>query len=48
MEKIDGVERLRISTHRSVIPVSLDGEVIGASPPLDYRIHKGALRVIAP
>jgi YegS/Rv2252/BmrU family lipid kinase len=48
MEKIDGVERLRVSTHRSVIPVSLDGEVIGASPPLDYRIRKGALRVIAP
>jgi YegS/Rv2252/BmrU family lipid kinase len=48
MEKIDGVERLRVATHRSVIPVSLDGEVVGAAPPLDYRIRKGALRVIAP
>jgi YegS/Rv2252/BmrU family lipid kinase len=48
MEKIDGVERLRVSTRRSVIPVSLDGEVVGAAPPLDYRIRKGALRVIAP
>ena len=48
MEKIDGVERLRVGSHRSVIPVSLDGEVVGAASPLDYRIRKGALRVIAP
>jgi YegS/Rv2252/BmrU family lipid kinase len=48
MEKIDGVERLRVSSSRSVIPVSLDGEVVGAAPPLDYRIRKQALRVIAP
>jgi len=48
MEKIEGVERLRVSSHRGVIPVSLDGEVVGAQPPLDYRIRKGALRVIAP
>jgi YegS/Rv2252/BmrU family lipid kinase len=48
MEKIDGVERLRVGSHRSFIPVSLDGEVVGAAPPLDYRIRKGALRVIAP
>jgi YegS/Rv2252/BmrU family lipid kinase len=48
MEKIDGVERLRVSTRRSAIPVSLDGEVVRAAPPLDYAIRKGALRVIAP
>ena len=48
MEKIDGVERLRVAAHRTVLPVSLDGEVVGAAPPLDYRIRKGALRVIAP
>jgi YegS/Rv2252/BmrU family lipid kinase len=48
MEKIEGVERLRVGSDRSVIPVSLDGEVVGAAPPLDYRIRKGALRVIAP
>ena len=48
MEKIDGVERLRVGSHRSFIPVSLDGEVVGAAPPLDYRIRKGELRVIAP
>jgi diacylglycerol kinase family enzyme len=48
MERIDGVERLRVSSHRSAIPVSLDGEVVAAAPPLEYRIRKGALRVIAP
>jgi YegS/Rv2252/BmrU family lipid kinase len=48
MERIEGVERLRVSSRRSAIAVSLDGEVAGAAPPLDYRIRKGALRVIAP
>jgi diacylglycerol kinase family enzyme len=48
MEKIDGVERLRVSSWRSALAVSLDGEVVGAKPPLDYRIRKRALRVIAP
>jgi diacylglycerol kinase family enzyme len=48
MERIDGVERLRVSSHRSSIAVSLDGEVVRAVPPLEYRIRKGALRVIAP
>ena len=48
MERIDGVERLRVSSHRRAITVSLDGEVVAAAPPLDYRIRKRALRVIAP
>ena len=48
MERIGGVQRLRVGSHRSTIPVSLDGEVVRAAPPLDYRIHKQALRVIAP
>ena len=48
MEMIDGVERLRVSSHRSAIAVSLDGEVVRAEPPLDYHIRKRALRVIAP
>ena len=48
MERIAGVARLRVTSRRSVLPVSLDGEVVGASSPLDYRIRKGALRVIAP
>jgi diacylglycerol kinase family enzyme len=48
MEKIDGVERLRVGSHRGSLVVSLDGEVVRAIPPLDYRIRKRALRVIAP
>jgi diacylglycerol kinase family enzyme len=48
MEKIDGVQRLRVGSHRSMLAVSLDGEVVHAAPPLDYKIRKRALRVIAP
>jgi len=46
--RIDGAERLRVASGRSRLTVSLDGEVISAAPPLDYRIRKQALRVIAP
>ena len=48
MEKIDGVQRLRVGSHRSMLAVSLDGEVVHSAPPLDYKIRKRALRVIAP
>jgi diacylglycerol kinase family enzyme len=48
MVRLDGVERLRVDSRRSQIPVSLDGEVVRAVPPLDYRIRAKALRVIAP
>jgi YegS/Rv2252/BmrU family lipid kinase len=48
MVRLDGVERLRVSSRRSQLAVSLDGEVVSSAPPLDYRIRKGALRVIAP
>jgi diacylglycerol kinase family enzyme len=48
MVRLDGVERLRVSTSRSQLIVSLDGEVVRSEPPLDYRIRKRALRVIAP
>ena len=48
MEKLANVERLRVGSRRSQLPVSLDGEVIRAEPPLDYAIRKRALRVIAP
>ena len=48
MVRIDGVERLRVGSHRSHLAVSLDGEVVREAPPLDYRIRKRALRVIAP
>jgi YegS/Rv2252/BmrU family lipid kinase len=46
--RLDGIERLRVSSRRSHLIVSLDGEVVSAQPPLDYRIRKQALRVIAP
>ena len=48
MVRLDGVERLRVGSHRSHLAVSLDGEVVRAIPPLDYRVRKKALRVIAP
>jgi YegS/Rv2252/BmrU family lipid kinase len=48
MVRVDDVGRLRVSSHRSTLAVSLDGEVVLAIPPLDYKIRKRALRVIAP
>ncbi|HEX3675927.1 MAG TPA: diacylglycerol kinase family protein [Sphingomicrobium sp.] len=48
MVRLKGAERLRVSTARRQLVVSLDGEVARVRPPLDYRIRKQALRVIAP
>ena len=48
MVRIDDVERLRVASQRSSLAVSLDGEVVRAAPPLEYKIRKKALRVIAP
>ena len=48
MVRIEAVERLRVASHRSRLTVSLDGEVVSESAPLEYRIRKQALRVIAP
>jgi YegS/Rv2252/BmrU family lipid kinase len=48
MVQLDGVQRLRVASHRSHLAVSLDGEVVRERPPLDYRIRPKALRVIAP
>jgi diacylglycerol kinase family enzyme len=48
MVRIDQVERLRVSSRRRQLAVSLDGEVVRVAPPLDYKIRKRALRVIAP
>jgi diacylglycerol kinase family enzyme len=48
MVRIDRVERLRVDSHRSQLAVSLDGEVVRSAPPLDYRIRKQALTVVAP
>jgi YegS/Rv2252/BmrU family lipid kinase len=48
MVQLENVQRLRVESHRSTLAVSLDGEVVRAEPPLDYKIRKKALRVIAP
>jgi YegS/Rv2252/BmrU family lipid kinase len=48
MVQLEAVERLRVDAHRSQLAVSLDGEVVRVAPPLDYKIRKQALRVIAP
>lgn len=48
MVRLERVERLTVASHRSVLAVSLDGEVVSAAPPLEYKIRKKALRVIAP
>jgi YegS/Rv2252/BmrU family lipid kinase len=48
MVTLENVQRLRVGSSRRQLAVSLDGEVVRADPPLDYRIRKGALRVIAP
>jgi diacylglycerol kinase family enzyme len=48
MVKLENVERLQVSSRRKALSVSLDGEVVRAETPLDYRIRKKALRVIAP
>ena len=48
MVQLEGVTRLRVSSGKSRLAVSLDGEVVRAEPPLDYKIRQKALRVIAP
>ena len=48
MVQLDHVQRLKVGSHTSALAVSLDGEVVGAAPPLEYRMRKKALRVIAP
>ena len=48
LERISEVERLRVASGRSHLTVSLDGEVVSATPPLDYRVRKRALKVVAP
>ena len=48
MVRLDDVERLRVSSRRRLLTVSLDGEVVRTAPPLDYKIRKRALKVIAP
>jgi len=48
MVRIEDVQRLIVASRRSNLVISLDGEVQSVKPPLDYRVRKGALKVIAP
>ena len=48
MVQLEDVQRLRVSSRKRMLAVSLDGEGVRAEPPLDYRIRCKALRVIAP
>lgn len=48
MVRLDDAVRLRVESSRRRLEVSLDGEVVRVEPPLDYKIRKKALRVIAP
>jgi diacylglycerol kinase family enzyme len=48
MVRLDGVKRLRVAALRPRLAVSLDGEVVRAEPPLEYKIRSKALRVNAP
>ena len=47
MVRLEHVERLRVSSHRSHLSVSVDGEVVSLETPLDYRLRKRVLKVIA-
>jgi len=48
MVQLDNVRRLRVGSRRSLLVVSLDGEVERLAPPLDYRIRPKALTVLVP
>ena len=48
MVRLDNVDRLRVDSRQATLAVSIDGETCRLAPPLDFRIRKGALRVIAP
>jgi diacylglycerol kinase family enzyme len=48
MVQLDAVEQLRVDSKRGHLTVSIDGETCSMKTPLDYRIRKGALTVIAP
>ena len=47
MVRLERVTTLRVDSHRSTLPVALDGETLRLAPPLDYRIRPATLKVIA-
>ncbi|HEX7930739.1 MAG TPA: YegS/Rv2252/BmrU family lipid kinase [Sphingomicrobium sp.] len=48
MVRLDDVSRLRVASQRKHLPISVDGEVTALTTPLDYKVRKRALKVIAP
>jgi diacylglycerol kinase family enzyme len=48
MVRLDQVEWLRVDSARSRLTLAIDGETLSMKPPLDFRIRKRALKVIAP
>jgi diacylglycerol kinase family enzyme len=48
MVRLDDVQRLQVACRRSHLVISVDGEVESMNAPLDYRVRRGALKVIAP
>lgn len=42
------VDRCTIRLHRERASVSLDGEIVTLASPLEYRIERGALRIVVP
>ena len=47
MVRLDDVARLRVASCRTHLPISVDGEVTALTSPLDYKVRKRALKVIA-
>jgi YegS/Rv2252/BmrU family lipid kinase len=48
MVRLEDVEQLRVESARSTIALALDGETLTMRPPLTFRIHPKALRVMVP
>jgi len=48
MVRLEDVERLLVTSRRSHLVISIDGEIESVSGQLDYRVRKAALKVIAP
>ena len=48
MVRLEDVQRLQVASRRSHLMISIDGEVETVAGPLDYRVRKGALEVVAP
>jgi diacylglycerol kinase family enzyme len=48
MVRLEDVQRLQVASRRRHLMISVDGEVETVAGPLDYRVRKGALEVVAP